>query len=105
MSCWCRADALRRAAVPLSGRQPHRPREKGVPYETVTIDLANRPAWLIGHHPPDGRVPVLEDDGWVLSESSVIDEYLDVVAGEGLAGRPLTRLGCRRDFPTPSPCA
>ena len=51
--------------------------EKGVPYETVTIDLANRPAWLIEHNPPDGRVPVLEDDGWVLSESSVIDEYLD----------------------------
>ena len=50
--------------------------EKGVQYETVTIDLANRPAWLIEHNPPDGRVPVLEDDGWVLSESSVIDEYL-----------------------------
>ena len=51
--------------------------EKGVPYETVTIDLANRPAWLLEHNPPDGRVPVLEDDGWVLSESSVIDEYLE----------------------------
>ena len=51
--------------------------EKGVPYETVTIDLANRPSWLLEHNPPDGRVPVLEDDGWVLSESSVIDEYLD----------------------------
>jgi len=51
--------------------------EKRVPYETVTIDLAHRPAWLIEHNPPDGRVPVLEDDGWVLSESSVIDEYLD----------------------------
>ena len=51
--------------------------EKGVPFETVTIDLANRPAWLYEHNPPDGRVPVLEDDGWVLSESSVIDEYLD----------------------------
>jgi len=51
--------------------------EKGVPYETVTIDLANRPAWLYEHNPPDGRVPVLEDDGWVLCESSVIDEYLE----------------------------
>ena len=39
--------------------------EKGVPYETVTIDLASRPAWLLEHNPPDGRVPVLEDDGWV----------------------------------------
>ena len=44
---------------------------------SVTIDLANRPAWLLERNPPDGRVPVLEDDGWVLSESSVIDEYLD----------------------------
>jgi len=51
--------------------------EKRVPYETVTIDLSNRPAWLYEHNPPDGRVPVLEDDGWVLSESSVIDEYLE----------------------------
>lgn len=51
--------------------------EKGVPYETVTIDLANRPAWLLEHNPPHGRVPVLEEDGWVLPESAVIDEYLD----------------------------
>lgn len=51
--------------------------EKGVPYETVTIDLADRPAWLIERNPPDGRVPVLEEGEWVLSESSVIDEYLE----------------------------
>ena len=51
--------------------------EKDVPYETVTIDLANRLAWLYEHNPPDGRVPVLEEDGWVLSESAVIDEYLE----------------------------
>lgn len=51
--------------------------EKGVPYETVTIDLANRPAWLLEHNPPDGRVPVLEEGGWVLPESAVVDEYLE----------------------------
>lgn len=51
--------------------------EKGVPYETVTVDLARRPAWLLEHNPPDGRVPVLEEDGWVLPESAVVDEYLD----------------------------
>ena len=28
-------------------------------------------------NPPDGRVPVLEEDGWVLPESAVIDEYLE----------------------------
>jgi stringent starvation protein A len=51
--------------------------EKGAPYETVTIDLANRPAWLLERNPPHGRVPVLEEDGWVLPESAVIDEYLE----------------------------
>ena len=51
--------------------------EKGVPYETVTIDLGNRPAWLLERNPPHGRVPVLEEDGWVLPESVVIDEYLE----------------------------
>jgi len=51
--------------------------EKAVPYETVTIDLSNRPAWLVEHNPPDGRVPVLEEDGWMLPESSVVDEYLE----------------------------
>jgi glutathione S-transferase len=51
--------------------------EKEVPYETVTIDLTDRPAWLVERNPPHGRVPVLEQDGWVLPESAVIDEYLD----------------------------
>ena len=51
--------------------------EKGIPYETLTIDLADRPAWLVERNPPHGRVPVLEEDGWVLPESAVIDEYLD----------------------------
>jgi glutathione S-transferase len=51
--------------------------EKTVPYETVTIDLSDRPAWLIEHNPPHGRVPVLEEDGWVLPESAVIGEYLE----------------------------
>jgi glutathione S-transferase len=51
--------------------------EKGVPYDTVTIDLADRPGWLVERNPPDGRVPVLEEDGWLLPESAVIDEYLE----------------------------
>lgn len=51
--------------------------EKGIPYETVTVDLEHRPAWLLEHNPPHGRVPVLEEDGWVLPESAVIDEYLE----------------------------
>jgi glutathione S-transferase len=50
--------------------------EKRVAYETIEIDLADRPAWLYEKNPA-GKVPVLEEDGWVLPESAVIDEYLD----------------------------
>jgi len=49
--------------------------EKGLSFETVEIDLANRPDWLYAMN-PSGRVPVL-DDGFVLPESAVIMEYLD----------------------------
>jgi glutathione S-transferase len=51
--------------------------EKVVQYEPVEIDLADRPAWLFEKNPPDARVPVLDEDGWVLPESSVIAEYLE----------------------------
>jgi stringent starvation protein A len=50
--------------------------EKGIEYETVEVDLDDRPAWIYEKNPL-GRVPVLEDDTFVLSESAVIDEYLD----------------------------
>jgi glutathione S-transferase len=50
--------------------------EKGVPYEPVEIDLANRPAWLYEKNPA-GKVPVLEEDTLVLPESAVIMEYLE----------------------------
>ena len=51
--------------------------EKQVPFEKVVIDLDDRPAWIVEKNPPAGRVPVLEEDGWVLPESAVIGEYLD----------------------------
>jgi glutathione S-transferase len=50
--------------------------EKDLEYETVVIDLENRPAWLYEKNPV-GRVPVLEEDGLVLPESAVIMEYLE----------------------------
>jgi glutathione S-transferase len=50
--------------------------EKDVEYETVTIDLSDRPAWLYEKNPV-GKVPVLEDDAFVLPESAVVMEYLD----------------------------
>lgn len=50
--------------------------EKGLEYETVAIDLDDRPAWLYEKNPL-GRVPVLEEDTLCLPESAVIMEYLD----------------------------
>ena len=50
--------------------------EKGVEHELVAIDLTDRPQWLYEKN-ETGRVPVLEEDSWVLPESSVIMEYLD----------------------------
>src|SRR5262249_33889320 len=47
--------------------------EKGFDYETVEIDLGNRPDWIYELN-PTGKVPVL-DDGFVLPESAVIMEY------------------------------
>jgi glutathione S-transferase len=49
--------------------------EKGVEYETVEIDLTDRPAWIYEKN-PTGRVPVLEEGDWLLPESAVIMEYL-----------------------------
>jgi glutathione S-transferase len=50
--------------------------EKGVPFETVEIDLEDRPGWLYEKNPA-GKVPVLEEDGWILPESAVIAEFLN----------------------------
>jgi glutathione S-transferase len=50
--------------------------EKGVEYETVEIDLDDRPAWIYEKNPL-GRVPVVEEDAFVLPESAVINEYLE----------------------------
>ena len=50
--------------------------EKGLAYDTVVIDLDDRPSWLYEKNPV-GKVPVVEDDGWVLPESAVINEYLE----------------------------
>jgi glutathione S-transferase len=50
--------------------------EKRVEHETVQIDLDDRPSWIYEKNPL-GRVPVLEDDAFVLPESAVINEYLE----------------------------
>jgi len=50
--------------------------EKDVEYEAVEIDLSDRPAWIYEKN-ATGRVPVIEEDAWLLPESPVIMEYLD----------------------------
>ena len=50
--------------------------EKGIEYEPVVIDLDDRPSWIYEKNPL-GRVPVLEEDTFVLPESAVINEYLE----------------------------
>ncbi|KEC72207.1 UNVERIFIED_ORG: glutathione S-transferase [Rhizobium esperanzae] len=71
--------------------------EKNVPFERITIDLANKPVWFL-EISPLGKVPLLrieQADGseTVLFESSVICEYLEETqAGAALhPADPLTR--------------
>jgi glutathione S-transferase len=50
--------------------------EKQVEYETVVVDLDDRPAWIYEKN-ATGRVPVLEEDAFTLPESAVINEYVN----------------------------
>jgi glutathione S-transferase len=50
--------------------------EKDVEYETVEIDLADRPDWIYEKNPL-GKVPILEEGAFILPESEVIMEYLE----------------------------
>jgi glutathione S-transferase len=50
--------------------------EKGVEYEPVEVDLSDRPAWIWDKN-PRGRVPVLEEDAFLLPESLAIMEFLE----------------------------
>src|SRR6266550_7791789 len=54
--------------------------EKGIPFERIDIDLANKPDWFLKISPL-GKVPVLlvrTDDGEAaLFESNVICEYIE----------------------------
>jgi glutathione S-transferase len=50
--------------------------EKDIEYEAFEIDLSDRPQWIYEKN-ATGRVPVIEEDAWILPESSVIMEYLE----------------------------
>jgi len=50
--------------------------EKGVAFERVDVDLANKPDWFLGISPL-GRTPVLQVGDTAIFESAVILEYLE----------------------------
>ena len=66
-------DALR---CPYCARVRMTLAEKGLEHEAVAIDLQDRPEWIYDLNPA-GRVPVLDDGGFVLPESAVIMGYLE----------------------------
>ena len=51
--------------------------DKGIEHELVQVNLDERPAFIYELNPPEGRVPVLEEDTFLLPESAVINEYLE----------------------------
>lgn len=59
---------VQRAAITLA--------EKGIAFERIDIDLANKPEWFL-QVSPLGKTPVLLVDGQAIFESAVICEYLD----------------------------
>ncbi len=50
--------------------------EKGVPFERIDIDLADKPDWFLALSPL-GKTPVLQVDDTAIFESAVILEYLE----------------------------
>lgn len=60
-----------RAAIQLT--------EKGLAYERVYIDLANKPEWFL-QISPLGKVPLLRTRAAVVFETAVICEYIEEVA-------------------------
>lgn len=74
--------------------------EKGLDFERINLDLAKRehksPEYLKIH--PLGQVPALDDDGFIVYDSTIINEYLEdeypypPLLGEDSEGRALARL-------------
>jgi glutathione S-transferase len=57
--------------------------EKGVPFERIDIDLANKPDWFLKISPL-GKTPVLVVGDKAIFESAVILEYLEETQPNGL---------------------
>jgi len=57
--------------------------EKGIAFERILVDLANKPAWFV-ERSPTGKVPLLIVGEATLFESAAIAEYLDEISGGGM---------------------
>jgi glutathione S-transferase len=66
---------VQRAAIALH--------EKGVAFERINVDLANKPDWFTAISPL-GKVPLLKVGDAVIFESAVILEYLEETQGNPL---------------------
>jgi glutathione S-transferase len=65
--------------------------EKGVPYELITIDFskAEHKSEKYMKLQPFGKVPVLDDDGFIMFESRAISKYIaKKYAGQGTSLMP-----------------
>ena len=52
----------------------------GLKYEKIEVDYVDKPEIVIKHN--QGRVPVLDDSGEIIVESSIIVEYLESKYGK-----------------------
>lgn len=71
-------------------------KRKNAPYTIDYIDLGNPPAWF-QEKSPLGKVPIVElEDGTILFESAVINEYVDeVTEGQLMPSHPVARAQSR----------
>lgn len=50
--------------------------EKKVPYDMKLIDVSNKPQWFLDIN-PEGKVPVIKDEGKFVADSDVITQLLE----------------------------
>jgi glutathione S-transferase len=72
--------------------------EKGLPFTSRYVDLhrfEQHEPWFVALN-PDGQVPVLDHDGVIITQTTVINEYLDDAFPDGAQLRPADALGKAR---------
>jgi glutathione S-transferase len=73
-------------------------KEKGLAFESVYVDLhkfEQHEPWFVAIN-PDGQVPVLDHDGVIVTQTTVINEYLEDVFTDSPPLRPADALGKAR---------